>query len=237
MFNNKKELLVIDPPNELRFRGPFTKPVITVLKLSNPTEETVLFKIKTTAPKKYCVRPNFGHVMPHSNIKVEICLQAFVYDPNEKNKHKFMVQSLVVPEGVEDFGKLWKEVEPENLMDAKLKCVFEMPAEASEADTSAPKEVVTNEASPIPVGEEKQNDSYQTEQLLTEIRQLKNEGSELREENLTLKNQLMRIKYTTSQQRMDEPYSPTVDKQIPMFYIALSIVTAIFGIFLGKYLL
>lgn len=236
MFNNKKELLIIEPPNELRFRGPFKKPVITVLKLTNPTDELILFKIKTTAPKKYCVRPNFGHVSPQSSIRVQICLQAFVYDPNEKNKHKFMVQSLVVPEGVEDFNKLWKEVEPENLMDAKLKCVFEMPAEASEADTSAPKEVVTNEASPVPVGEEKQNDS-QTEQLLSEIRQLKTEGSELREENLSLKNHLMRIKYTTSQQRMDEPYSPTVEKQIPMFYIALSIVTAIFGIFLGKYLL
>ncbi|XP_055910333.1 vesicle-associated membrane protein-associated protein A isoform X2 [Eupeodes corollae] len=236
MLNNKKELLVIDPPNELRFRGPFTKPVISVMKLTNPTEDLVLFKIKTTAPKKYCVRPNFGHVTPHTTIRVEICLQAFVYDPNEKNKHKFMVQSLVVPEGVDDFGKLWKEVEPDNLMDAKLKCVFEMPAEASEADNSAPKEVVTNEASPIPASEEKQNDN-KTEQLLSEIRQLKNEGSELREENLTLKNHLMRIKYTTSQQRMDEPYSPTVEKQIPLFYIALSIVTAIFGIFLGKYLL
>lgn len=237
MLNNKKELLVLDPPNELRFRGPFTKPVITVLKLTNPTNDFILFKIKTTAPKKYCVRPNFGHVFPNSNIRVEICLQAFVYDPNEKNKHKFMVQSLVVPEGVEDFGKLWKEVEPENLMDAKLKCVFEMPAEASEADSAAPKEAVTYEASAPPAGEEKQIDSNQTEQLLSEIKQLKTEGSELREENLTLKNQLMRIKYTTSQQRADEPYSPTVEKQIPMFYIALSIVTAIFGIFLGKYLL
>ena len=61
------------------FTGPFTKPVITVLKLSNPTEETVLFKIKTTAPKKYCVRPNFGHVMPHSNIKVESKYTYFHY--------------------------------------------------------------------------------------------------------------------------------------------------------------
>lgn len=28
-----------------------------------------------------------------------VCLQPFVFDPNEKNKHKFMVQSLVAPDG------------------------------------------------------------------------------------------------------------------------------------------
>lgn len=30
-----------------------------------------------------------------------VCLQPFNFDPNEKNKHKFMVQSLVVPDGGE----------------------------------------------------------------------------------------------------------------------------------------
>lgn len=28
-----------------------------------------------------------------------VCLQPFEFDPNEKNRHKFMVQSLVAPEG------------------------------------------------------------------------------------------------------------------------------------------
>jgi len=30
------------------------------MKLTNPSETKVCFKIKTTAPKKYCVRPNSG---------------------------------------------------------------------------------------------------------------------------------------------------------------------------------
>jgi len=29
-----------------------------------------------------------------------VMLQPFQYDPNEKNRHKFLVQTLVVPEGV-----------------------------------------------------------------------------------------------------------------------------------------
>lgn len=28
-----------------------------------------------------------------------VCLQPFDFDPNEKNRHKFMVQSVVAPDG------------------------------------------------------------------------------------------------------------------------------------------
>lgn len=40
--------------------GPFTEPVQTVMILKNLCERKVAFKIKTTAPKRYCVRPNCG---------------------------------------------------------------------------------------------------------------------------------------------------------------------------------
>lgn len=44
--------------------GPFTEPVQTVMILRNPSEKKVAFKIKTTAPKRYCVRPNCGDLGP-----------------------------------------------------------------------------------------------------------------------------------------------------------------------------
>lgn len=89
-------------------------------------------------------------------------LQPFDYDPNEKSKHKFMVQSMLAPrdmtdmEGVVSTGApkwiwvfqallkykqilffflfscsclQWKEAKPEELMDSKLRCAFEMPLE------------------------------------------------------------------------------------------------------------
>lgn len=40
------------------------------MRLSNPTDKTILFKIKTTAPKKYCVRPNCGHLYPSDSIEI-----------------------------------------------------------------------------------------------------------------------------------------------------------------------
>lgn len=97
------------------------------MKLTNPSERRVLFKIKTTAPKKYCVRPNSGILEPKNSLEIAICLQPFIFDPAEKNKHKFMVQTVFAPEGDVNLDALWKEISPEMLMDSKLKCVFELP--------------------------------------------------------------------------------------------------------------
>lgn len=56
-------------------------------------------------------------------------LQPFDYDPNEKSKHKFMVLSMFAPTDTSDMEAVWKEAKPEDLMDSKLRCVFELPAE------------------------------------------------------------------------------------------------------------
>lgn len=54
----------------------------------------------------------------------------------DKNKHKFMVQSVFVPEVTPDdnisqfnVDRMWKMQPPEEFMDSKLKCVFELPPE------------------------------------------------------------------------------------------------------------
>lgn len=50
--------------------GSFTAVVTANLKLTNPTEKKVCFKVKTTAPKRYCVRPNSGFVEPNGVVEV-----------------------------------------------------------------------------------------------------------------------------------------------------------------------
>ena len=91
------QVLSLEPQHELKFRGPFTDAVTTNLKLGNPTDRNVCFKVKTTAPRRYCVRPNSGIIDAGASINVSVMLQPFDYDPNEKSKHKFMVQSMFAP--------------------------------------------------------------------------------------------------------------------------------------------
>ncbi|XP_068618079.1 vesicle-associated membrane protein-associated protein B/C isoform X2 [Battus philenor] len=121
------QVLTIEPQNELKFKGLFEQGFTTYMRLTNPTTDTVLFKIKTTAPKKYCVRPNSGVLEPNSKVEIAITPQPVYLDPNEKHKHKFMVQSVVAPEGKSNIDQVWKEISNDQLMDYKLKCVFETP--------------------------------------------------------------------------------------------------------------
>ncbi|XP_010857417.1 PREDICTED: vesicle-associated membrane protein-associated protein A [Bison bison bison] len=109
--------------------GPFTDVVTTNLKLRNPSDRKVCFKVKTTAPRRYCVRPNSGIIDPGLTVTVSVMLQPFDYDPNEKSKHKFMVQTIFAPPNISDMEAVWKEAKPDELMDSKLRCVFEMPNE------------------------------------------------------------------------------------------------------------
>ena len=99
-------MLKLEPATELRFRGnscffcfllwrtavsdifnyaitwfilgSFTTVVTANLKLTNPTKRKVCFKVKTTAPKRYCVRPNSGFVEPHEVVEVAGKLNNFI---------------------------------------------------------------------------------------------------------------------------------------------------------------
>ncbi|KTF71928.1 hypothetical protein cypCar_00049909, partial [Cyprinus carpio] len=81
---------------------PFTDVVTANLKLKNPSERKVCFKVKTTAPRRYCVRPNSGIIDPGATVIISVMLQPFEYDPNEKSKHKFMVQTIFAPAAATD---------------------------------------------------------------------------------------------------------------------------------------
>ncbi len=59
---NNPQAMEITPRSEITFRGPYTEVVESVLRLANPTQRPMAFKVKTTAPKQYCVRPNSGHL-------------------------------------------------------------------------------------------------------------------------------------------------------------------------------
>lgn len=121
------QVLEIDPATELHFKGPFTEVVSSIIKLHNPSNTKVCFKVKTTAPKKYCVRPNSGIVNPEDTVSVSVMLQPHDFDPKEKSKHKFMVQAIVADGDTENLEHIWKEASPEQIMDSKLKCVFDLP--------------------------------------------------------------------------------------------------------------
>lgn len=187
----------------LIFLGPFDTLVVSHLKLTNLLQDKqVCFKIKTTAPKKYCVRPNCGAIRPGDTVKIMIALQPFDYDPNEKNKHKFMVQSLVSDD--EDVDKQFYVTDPELISETKLRCLFEMPEnypEGEHADNKEAKKSPAISASAKLLGEEKGEYEKNVTRVMAEVapqsatstsaasrddNQLQEEADHLRQENLLL---------------------------------------------------
>ncbi|MED6167624.1 Vesicle-associated protein 1-2 [Stylosanthes scabra] len=93
------ELLSIDPL-ELKFFFELKKQISCSLQLSNKTDNYVAFKVKTTNPRKYCVRPNTGIVMPRSTCDVTVTMQAQREAPPDMQcKDKFLLQSVKAPDG------------------------------------------------------------------------------------------------------------------------------------------
>ncbi|XP_014505755.1 vesicle-associated protein 1-2 [Vigna radiata var. radiata] len=102
------ELLNIEPL-ELKFPFELKKQISCSLQLSNKTDAYVAFKVKTTNPKKYCVRPNTGIVMPRSTCDVMVTMQAQKETPPDMQcKDKFLLQSVKTVDGASP-----KDITPE----------------------------------------------------------------------------------------------------------------------------
>ena len=99
MASNKEPILIITP-TELKFKFEVRKQIPATLVLQNPATHTVAFKIKTTTPKKYCVRPSTGFVLPQSKVPIQIMMSSQREKPQdfESCRDKFLVQSVKLSE-------------------------------------------------------------------------------------------------------------------------------------------
>ncbi|GKV10800.1 hypothetical protein SLEP1_g22113 [Rubroshorea leprosula] len=89
--------LISVQPNDLKFIFELGKTSSCDLKVVNNTEHHVAFKVKTTSPKKYFVRPNTGVVEPWDSIVIRVTLQAQKeYPPDMQCKDKFLLLSTIV---------------------------------------------------------------------------------------------------------------------------------------------
>lgn len=101
------------------------------MHLSNSSDEPLAFKVKTTAPKLYCVRPNASIIAPGESVKISLILQGFTQPlPKDyKCKDKFLIVSMPCPE-LDDpakVGENWSTLETkykQQLLQKKLRVNF-----------------------------------------------------------------------------------------------------------------
>lgn len=237
------QVLILDPPSDLRFKGPFTDVVTTTLKLSNPSDRKVCFKVKTTAPRRYCVRPNSGVIEAGGSVNISVMLQPFDYDPNEKNKHKFMVQTIFAPANITDMDLLWKEAKPDDLMDSKLRCVFEMPSEndkVNDIETIKPSPVVNSVKAEPTTAAVSGADEGEVKKIQEKYKRLQAENNKLGDENRQLKEENVRMRKLPRTDHMSTNSTGLLAREASVTSLPslCVVIAAIFiGFFLGKFVL
>ncbi|PHT58826.1 Vesicle-associated protein 1-1 [Capsicum baccatum] len=126
--------LVEIQPRELKFTFEVKKQSSCAVHVANITDQYVAFKVKTTSPKKYCVRPNIGVVKPKSTYDFTVTMQAQRTAPSDMQcKDKFLIQCTVVP-----FGTSEEEIPPsmfnkdngKYIEECKLKVVLVSPPQS-----------------------------------------------------------------------------------------------------------
>ncbi|KAI9084824.1 hypothetical protein K1719_033230 [Acacia pycnantha] len=129
------QLLEIEP-KELKFLFQLKKQSSCSIQLTNITEYHVAFKVKTTAPKRYSVRPNVGVLMPNSAREFIVTMQALKEAPEDMAcKDKFLIQSTIVPVGTTDediTSSLFAKDNDRYVEENKLKVALISPTSSSE---------------------------------------------------------------------------------------------------------
>ncbi|XP_047314970.1 vesicle-associated protein 1-2-like [Impatiens glandulifera] len=122
------ELLTVEP-HELQFPLELKKQISSSLQLTNKTDNHVAFKVKTTNPKKYCVRPNTGLVSPHSTCDVTVTMQAQKeIPPDLQCKDRFLLQSVVASATTNDItAEMFNKESGNNVEECKLRVTYIAP--------------------------------------------------------------------------------------------------------------
>ncbi|OJD28453.1 hypothetical protein ACJ73_00140 [Blastomyces percursus] len=165
------------PPQKfLRFQRPFTREVSQTLTIENNNDEPVAFKVKTTAPKSYCVRPNSGRIGAGESIDVQgqsafpyfatlryliqkltsttVLLQAMKDDRSVgASKDKFLVQSVAVStdKDFSNVSSIWQHVEQtskSSIHEQKIKVEFLPPKDSAEPTTAEINGITSPEEEP-----------------------------------------------------------------------------------------
>ncbi|KAI9492495.1 PapD-like protein [Zychaea mexicana] len=132
--------VVLTPSSYLTFTRPFAHPVATEsICIQNPGKIPVTFKVKTTAPKQYCVKPNTGKIEPNEQVVVQVFLQPMKekFVEGYKCKDKFLIQTAEIkPTGQHNnsssvsMAEMWQRIETEEkdkIYRHKIKCVVSPP--------------------------------------------------------------------------------------------------------------
>lgn len=129
VLHSREQMVLNVHPQDISFPGNGMTHTEAQINLHNPTNKRVAFKVKTTAPRRYCVRPNSGIIDPDSTMSIQVLFQPG--DANSLNdipRHKFLVQAIVLNDNEDTTNDTkWRDIttnQHERLMESKMRVLF-----------------------------------------------------------------------------------------------------------------
>jgi DNA-directed RNA polymerase I, II, and III subunit RPABC2 len=153
-----------------------------MLKVKNSSPAAVAFKVKTTAPKNYLVKPSAGAIAPGGSMDIKITLNKQTSDPSSNND-RFLVQAVKSDSGKELTKEEWQAVDKSAVQELRLHVVFTAGASASVVSSVAEPAVLAKDA---PV--EEVRGKY--EELVTAFNRLNDQKKQVDTQLSTCKSQL-----------------------------------------------
>ncbi|KAK1439397.1 hypothetical protein QVD17_05215 [Tagetes erecta] len=202
----KPELLELQP-HELKFIFELKKQSSSSVQMINKTNQYVAFKIKTTNPKKYCVRPNAGVIDPNGSCDFSVTMQApKVAPPDMICRDKFLVQSTIVSEGTKEedvTSSMFAKADGKVVDEKKLKVIFVSPPNSPEASPiDGPIELVdSNKSKGLKADTTQQNSSRPT--VIESMEVSKGDGESI---EVTRKEESLKRKEAV--EKIEEPVKP-----------------------------
>jgi hypothetical protein len=115
--------LVTVTPGEITFPNVLNQESVFMLKVTNTTSSAVAFKVKTTAPKNYLVKPSAGVLAPSGDAEIKITLNKQTSDPSANND-RFLVQAVKSATGKDLTKEEWQAVDKSSVQELRLHVVF-----------------------------------------------------------------------------------------------------------------
>ncbi|KAJ8415114.1 hypothetical protein AAFF_G00008120 [Aldrovandia affinis] len=140
----KASLLHISPAEELCFGSRETEKKCLII-LNNVTKNQVAFKVRTTAPEKYRVKPSNSSCEPGASVDIVVSLHGgFQSSPQDR----FLVMAAEMEHNTgassPELAQFWKEVSKSKVMEHRLRCHVLESGPALSPLTDSPRAFGTN---------------------------------------------------------------------------------------------
>ncbi|KAH8300752.1 hypothetical protein KR059_001805 [Drosophila kikkawai] len=133
MHTPSEGMLQVDPKEFLNFNSKNAEATLNLRSVSKST--AITYKIQTTSPEKFRVRPRCGIIQPNQAAAINIWLKS-EHQLSGESKDKFLVMAMEMPDADCDLAELWRNKSPNagNVEQHRLVCRLDEKKDKNAAD-------------------------------------------------------------------------------------------------------